>query len=69
MVPLPAREPGPSRDELGYRLRRSAWGKGDATAGSRALVEKGFDEFRVKRVYATTMVVNVASRRVMEKPD
>ena len=57
----------PDDVELGYRLRRSAWGKGYATEGSRALVEKGFAELRVKRVYATTMVVNVASRRVMEK--
>jgi len=53
--------------ELGYRLRRSAWGKGYATEGSRALVHKGFTELGVERVYAETMVVNVASWRVMEK--
>jgi RimJ/RimL family protein N-acetyltransferase len=53
--------------ELGYRLRRSAWGKGYATEGSRALIDKGFAEFGVQRVVASTMVVNVASRRVMEK--
>ena len=53
--------------ELGYRLRRSAWGKGYATEGSRALIDKGFSEFGVQRVFASTMVVNVASRRVMEK--
>ncbi len=57
----------PDEVELGYRLRRSAWGKGYATEGSRALIEKGFAELSVMRVYATTMVVNVASRRVMEK--
>jgi RimJ/RimL family protein N-acetyltransferase len=53
--------------ELGYRLRRSAWGKGYATEGSRALIQKGFAELGVQRVVASTMVVNVASRRVMEK--
>jgi RimJ/RimL family protein N-acetyltransferase len=53
--------------ELGYRLRKSAWGKGYATEGSRALIQKGFAEFGVQRVVASTMVVNVASRRVMEK--
>ena len=60
---------GASRDEaeLGYRLRRSAWGKGYATEGSRALIRKGFTEFGVRRVVAETMAVNVASRRVMEK--
>ena len=53
--------------ELGYRLRRSAWGQGYATEGSRALIDKGFAEFGVQRVFAETMAVNTASRRVMEK--
>ena len=53
--------------ELGYRLVASAWGKGYATEGSRALIRKAFQDLGVRRVYATTMVVNVASRRVMEK--
>jgi RimJ/RimL family protein N-acetyltransferase len=53
--------------ELGYRLRRHAWGRGLATEGARALVRKGFTEFGLRRVVAHTMVVNVASRRVMEK--
>lgn len=53
--------------ELGYRLRKSAWGKGYATEASRALIDKGFTEFGVRRVLAETMSVNTASRRVMEK--
>jgi len=52
---------------LGYRLRKSAWGKGYATEGSRALIDKGFREQGVQRVTAETMVVNSRSRRVMEK--
>jgi RimJ/RimL family protein N-acetyltransferase len=58
---------GPEEVELGYRLRRSAWGKGYATEGSRALIRKGFTELGVRRVVAQTMAVNTASRRVMEK--
>jgi len=58
---------GPEEAELGYRLRRSAWGKGYATEGSRALIRKGFTELGVRRVVAETMAVNAASRRVMEK--
>lgn len=53
--------------ELGYRLRQSAWGKGYATEGARALIRKGFTELGVRRVVANTMAVNRASRRVMEK--
>jgi len=53
--------------ELGYRLHTSAWGKGYATEGSRALIDKGFADLGVERVVAYTMVVHVASRRVMEK--
>jgi RimJ/RimL family protein N-acetyltransferase len=57
----------PGEAELGYRLRRSAWGKGYATEGSRALICKGFTEFGVQRVVAETMAVTRASQRVMEK--
>jgi RimJ/RimL family protein N-acetyltransferase len=53
--------------ELGYRLRRSAWGKGYATEGSRALIGKGFAEFGVRRVVAETLAGNLGSRRVLEK--
>ncbi len=57
----------PNEVELGYRLLKSVWGKGYATEGSRALIDKGFAELGVQRVVAFTMVVHVASRRVMEK--
>lgn len=53
--------------ELGYRLRKAAWGKGYGAEGSRALIAKGFTEFGVRRVLAETMVVHTPSRRVMEK--
>lgn len=53
--------------ELGFRLRRAAWGMGYATEGSRALVGKGFTELGVQRVVATTYQDNLASRRVLEK--
>jgi RimJ/RimL family protein N-acetyltransferase len=53
--------------ELGYRLRRSSWNKGYAAEGSRALVSMGFTDLGVERVFALTMTVNTASRRVLEK--
>lgn len=61
-------EPGRPEDqpELGYRLRRSAWGKGYGAEGSRALIDKGFEELGVSRATASTYEDNRASRRVME---
>jgi RimJ/RimL family protein N-acetyltransferase len=56
-----------SEPELGYRLRRSAWGNGYATEGAIALIRKGFEELGVRRVVAETMAVHTGSRRVMEK--
>ncbi|MET8039670.1 GNAT family N-acetyltransferase [Micromonospora sp. NPDC005215] len=53
--------------ELGYRLRRSTWGRGLATEGSRALVRYAFDTVGVRRVWAETMAVNERSRRVLAK--
>jgi RimJ/RimL family protein N-acetyltransferase len=63
--------PGPDADntniDLGYRLRRAAWNRGYATEGSRALIEMGFTDLGVERVFGHTMTVNTASRHVMEK--
>jgi len=53
--------------ELGYRLNRRAWGKGYATEGSKALIEKCFSELDAERVIADVIVDNVASARVLEK--
>jgi RimJ/RimL family protein N-acetyltransferase len=53
--------------ELGYRLRRAAWGHGYATEGARALVQHGFTRAGAERVSARTLAGNRASRKVMEK--
>ncbi len=63
----PLRDDSAAVVELGYRLRRVAWGRGYATEGARALLRKGFTELGVERVTANTMTVNSGSRRVMEK--
>jgi len=53
--------------EVGYRLFPSTWGHGYATEGARTLVRRAFTHAGVEKVVATTMSVNVASRRVLEK--
>jgi RimJ/RimL family protein N-acetyltransferase len=57
----------PGERELGYRLHRWAWGQGFATEGSRALIDLAFNGLGAHRVWAETMAVNAASRRVMER--
>jgi RimJ/RimL family protein N-acetyltransferase len=53
--------------DVGYRLKRSAWGKGYATEGTRLLIDYAFTERRVERVVADTMAVNHRSRAVMRR--
>ena len=57
----------PEEMELGYRLMRRFWGRGYATEGACALVEKAFTDWGIDRVVAATLVDNTASQRVMEK--
>jgi len=57
----------PAAAELGYRLRRDAWGLGYATEGARALLSHAFGTVGLGRVWAETMAVNTGSRRVLEK--
>ena len=53
--------------ELGYRFRRSAWGRGLATEGAAELVRDGLADPAVARVVAVALVTNGASCRVLEK--
>ncbi len=53
--------------ELGHRLRLADWGQGLASEGAKALVDWGFRSGGYDTIVATTMAVNHASRRVMEK--
>lgn len=53
--------------EIGYRLRKDAWGKGYASEGALALINWGFETARFEKVKACTMATNTGSRRVMEK--
>lgn len=52
--------------ELGYRLLQARWNRGLATEASHALLATAFTQLATERVWAQTMAVNTASRRVME---
>jgi RimJ/RimL family protein N-acetyltransferase len=53
--------------EVGWRLRRSAWGHGYATEAAAAALAFGFDELDVAEIVSFTSVGNERSRAVMER--
>ena len=53
--------------EIGFFLRRSAWGKGYATEASKRLLQLAFEESPLSEVVATFDVCNFASRNVLQK--
>ena len=53
--------------EIGWRLRRSAWGHGFATEAATAVLAYGFEELALTEVLAITAVGNVRSRAVMAR--
>ena len=58
----------PERDvEVGYFLKRSAWGKGYATEVCRRLLRFAFEETPLQEVVATFEDGNEASQRVLSK--
>lgn len=63
----PESVPARDRAEIGWRVRRTEWGRGYATEGARALLRHGFATAGLSTVRAETMAVNTRSRRVMTK--
>ncbi len=53
--------------ELGYCLRRDMWGQGIIPEAATRLLEFGFGELCLHRIFARCHVKNTASARVMEK--
>jgi len=55
------------RAELGYWLGADAWGHGFATEAAGALIDFGFRDLDLERIYAQVLEGNAASCRVLEK--
>ncbi len=58
---------GAREADIGYELAPAHWGNGYATEAARAMVEFGFCELGVERVWAWCNAENRASSRVLEK--
>ena len=59
----------PELDEidLGYRFKRSSWGKGYATEAAFACIKYGFEKLNLKIITARALLENIGSIKVMEK--
>ncbi|MBX6381395.1 MAG: GNAT family N-acetyltransferase [Microbispora sp.] len=53
--------------EIGWRLARSAWGRGYATEAARAALEDGFARAGLTEAVSFTAVTNVRSQAVMRR--
>jgi RimJ/RimL family protein N-acetyltransferase len=53
--------------EVGWRLRRDAWGHGYATEAGRAAVAFGFDRVGLEEILSFTLVGNLRSQAVMRR--
>ncbi|WP_322787772.1 GNAT family N-acetyltransferase [Hamadaea tsunoensis] len=53
--------------EIGWRLARSAWGRGYATEAARAVLAYGFETLRLPEIFAITTTTNVRSQAVMRR--
>jgi RimJ/RimL family protein N-acetyltransferase len=53
--------------EIGWRLRRDAWGRGYATEAARESLRHGFETLRLDEIVSFTAVANEPSRAVMRR--
>ncbi len=58
---------GAEEGEIWYLAEPESWGKGIATEAARHLLDFGFGELRLHRIWATCVPGNPASERVPEK--
>jgi [ribosomal protein S5]-alanine N-acetyltransferase len=59
----------PERNEidLGYRFKKSAWGKGYATEAAYACLKYGFEKLKIPKITGRAVPENEDSWRVLEK--
>ena len=58
---------GAEEGEIWYLVEPESWGKGIATGAARRLLDFGFGELELHRIWATCLPENPGSARVLEK--
>lgn len=59
--------PGTEDVQIGYRLRRDAWGRGIATEAAARLADYAFSDLRLPALAASVHPENLGSQRVLAK--
>lgn len=59
--------PKTKNGEIGYWIGEPYWNKGYASEAAKALVDYGFAQLKLNRIYGRYLTFNPASRKVMEK--
>jgi RimJ/RimL family protein N-acetyltransferase len=66
-VGLHIRDEARETAEIGYCLRRDMWGRGLVAEAAQAVVDAGFRQLRLHRIWASCDARNAGSWRVMER--
>ena len=53
--------------DIGWRLKKSAWGKGFATEGAKKCLEYAFNELKINTIFSICTINNRKSENVMKK--
>jgi [ribosomal protein S5]-alanine N-acetyltransferase len=53
--------------EIGWHLRKSAWGKGYATEAAKAILNYGFNTLNLREIYSIVNEDNIASIKVIQR--
>lgn len=53
--------------DIGWRLKRSAWGKGYATEGAKRCIEYAFNDLEIDKIISVCTINNKKSENVMQK--
>ena len=61
------KQPKTHQAELGYEIAPLYWGQGYATEAAQKMLDFGFEQLDLHRVWASCLVENKASARVLEK--
>ncbi len=53
--------------DIGWRLKKTAWGKGFATEGAKKCLDIAFNQLHINKVISTCTIANKSSEKVMQK--